>query len=376
MVSVVLLLAANLVEWWCDMALDPRLALETKTPGVVANLQPGLRLGAQIADMPRQAREAKRQEKANIRTDKQNQLMQIYAAWGDEPVTEMNIANFGVAMEEAGFPVDGMTLENAQRAVQMGKNLMAAKMQTSANKNRVVNTAELGGGAMQITYADGRTEVVTPTDEQRKAIEIAQQQQIAYEGDLNKARGKGRAGGAFEAEAEASDVLAEARGKIKEAEAAEAAKGKARGESEVKYRSLKSSLPALQTVVAQLRNLSNEATYTLPGKAYDAVMINMFGHTPKGATASAKYGSLVSNQVLPLLKQTLGAAFTAAEYEKLEATMGNDSYSPEQKQEQLDAFIQNKLLELQSLESEIQMSKPADQKDSANLSDDELLDMY
>jgi len=121
--------------------------------------------------------------------------------------------------------------------------------------------------------------------------------------------------------------------------------GKASQEAEdrAKMDSISARLPALNEVVGELRELSETATHTLAGKARDwgARELGMGG--TEGAVARAKYEAVVSNEVLPLLRETFGAAFTVKEGESLRATLGDPNLSPEEKNAQLDAFIESKL---------------------------------
>jgi hypothetical protein len=137
--------------------------------------------------------------------------------------------------------------------------------------------------------------------------------------------------------------------RVKEAEAA----AKERGEVLTDLSRMKATLPGLQASITQLKKLSNIATYTVAGKAWDAaVRQSGFGAT-EGATARAKFMSIVDNQVLPLLRQTFGAAFTAEEGNRLRATMGDPDLSPEEKNAQLDAFIAQKIRDVESKERQL-----------------------
>ena len=63
--------------------------------------------------------------------------------------------------------------------------------------------------------------------------------------------------------------------------------------------------------------------------------------------------TLINNQVLPLLRQTFGAAFTEREGETLKATMGDPDATPAQKIEQLNAFIDQKVRDIQTKQREV-----------------------
>jgi len=139
--------------------------------------------------------------------------------------------------------------------------------------------------------------------------------------------------------------------KIAEAEAT------SRGESLNNLNRMEASLPGLQDAVSDLRELSAISTSTLGGRLFDiAVQETGFGAT-KGGTARAKLIAIVSNQVLPLLKETFGAAFTVDEAKELKATMGDPNATHESRMAQLDAFIAQKVRSIQGVKSELGMSQ-------------------
>ena len=112
----------------------------------------------------------------------------------------------------------------------------------------------------------------------------------------------------------------------------------------------KAALPGLNDAIAKLKELAPIATSTLGGKIFDvAVKESGFGGT-KGATAKAKFISIINNQVLPLLKPTFGGSFSVQEGESLKATMGDPDASEEEKLAQLDAFIAQKMRDIEAKE--------------------------
>jgi len=136
---------------------------------------------------------------------------------------------------------------------------------------------------------------------------------------------------------------------IKQAEV----EAKSRGESFTSLTKAKAALPGLREVVDKLVQLSDVGTYTLTGRAYDeAVKQAGFGAT-KGSTARVKMTAIVNNQVLPLLRETFGAAFTVAEGESLRATLLDVNAAPEQKKATLDAFIEQKIRDIETKEMEL-----------------------
>jgi hypothetical protein len=132
-----------------------------------------------------------------------------------------------------------------------------------------------------------------------------------------------------------------------------------RGDTLSSLQRSKAALPGLTQAVGQLKELAPFATSTIGGKVFDfAVKQSGFGSTT-GATARAKFVAIVNNQVLPLLKETFGAAFTAQEGESLKATMGDPDASPEEKMVQLDAFIAQKMRDIETRETQLAVEEPS-----------------
>lgn len=116
---------------------------------------------------------------------------------------------------------------------------------------------------------------------------------------------------------------------------------------------MEASLPGVKEVVNELIDLSTIATSTLGGKAFDFVVKQSgFGST-EGADARAKMIAIVDNQVLPLLKETFGAAFTVAEGENLKASLVDPDASPTAKRAQLDAFLAQKERNIRTKQNQV-----------------------
>jgi hypothetical protein len=134
-----------------------------------------------------------------------------------------------------------------------------------------------------------------------------------------------------------------------EAEAAAKKLGTDQGENLALLRSMKAKLPGLERVVDDLDTLADKATYTLTGQLYNEGR-KQIGMAPSdGAVARTQYAATVANQVLPLLRDTFGAQFTAAEGERLLATLGNPDVSPPEKKAVLRAFIEQKKRDIEGL---------------------------
>ena len=125
--------------------------------------------------------------------------------------------------------------------------------------------------------------------------------------------------------------------------------GADQGDNVVLLKSMRAKLPGLEQVVSQLDALAEKATYTIGGQLLNEVSKQTgFGAT-EGAVARTKYKSTVANQVLPLLRDTFGAQFTAAEGERLLATLGDPDVTPAEKQATLHAFIDQKKRDIEGL---------------------------
>lgn len=118
--------------------------------------------------------------------------------------------------------------------------------------------------------------------------------------------------------------------------------GKADAENAALAESIQSKLPGLRVVIDDLTALADTATYTQSGQAMDAVKRELGLPVGQGAIDRASYIAIVDNQVLPLLRDTFGAAFTQKEGESLRATLGDPNKSPAEKKAILNAFIAQK----------------------------------
>jgi hypothetical protein len=118
--------------------------------------------------------------------------------------------------------------------------------------------------------------------------------------------------------------------------------GKEAGEAATRASSGAAALPQLEDAVTELKKLGEVATYTKAGQIRDTFLRETGRQMSEGGVARAKYIAHVANNILPLLRQTFGAAFTAAEGESLKATLGDPDMSPEEKNAVLGAFISDK----------------------------------
>ena len=124
------------------------------------------------------------------------------------------------------------------------------------------------------------------------------------------------------------------------------AKELATAKSELK--TAEATLPRLENVVKNLSTLGKKATYTRAGVAADAAARQLGMKPSEGAIARKEYISMVDNEILPLLKQTFGAAFTEREGQTLKATLGDPDASPEEKDAVLKSFIDSKRAQIET----------------------------
>jgi len=138
------------------------------------------------------------------------------------------------------------------------------------------------------------------------------------------------------------------------------------------YNNMVSKMPELEETVKQLGELGKNATYTTAGQALD-LFRRQSGLDPRqSAVDRASYISMIDNQVLPLLRDTFGAAFTEREGNTLRKTLGDPNTTPAEKQAQLDAFIRQKQKSIESQARKLESySRPSLKQFNQTPSDDD-----
>lgn len=171
-------------------------------------------------------------------------------------------------------------------------------------------------------------------------------------------RGAGLSAGAAQTSKNVADI--ETGGEAARVKAAGAEQGKADVVSGSELVEMQRNMPSLLVVVDQLEALADKATYTKAGKARDEAAKQMGWEPGEGAIARAEYVAVIDNQILPLLRQTFGAAFTQKEGDTLKATLGNPDGSPEEKKAVLRAFIAQKERDLVARGGTVEAQPPDD----------------
>ena len=131
------------------------------------------------------------------------------------------------------------------------------------------------------------------------------------------------------------------------------AEGQSQAETQSEYNSITSKMPGLYQVVDRLSSLADKATYTTGGQMLDWGMKELGMDPREAAVARAEYMVIVDNQILPLLRDTFGAQFTAEEGLRLAKTLGDPDKSPTEKHALLRAFIEQKERDIQGLSTRL-----------------------
>jgi len=134
--------------------------------------------------------------------------------------------------------------------------------------------------------------------------------------------------------------------------------GKTDAENVALAESVSSKMPGLRSVIDNLTSLADTATYTQSGQIMDSVKREFGLPVGQGAIDRSSYIAIVDNQVLPLLKDTFGAAFTVSEGESLRATLGDPNKSPAEKKAILDAFISQKERDVAAMQRKLPVANP------------------
>lgn len=158
--------------------------------------------------------------------------------------------------------------------------------------------------------------------------------------------------------------VASSKAEIESAVSKARVEAKDRGETLTTLSQAQAALPGLTDTINQLKELAPIATSTLGGKLFNAAVKETgFGAT-EGSTARAKFIAIINNQVLPLLKPTFGGSFSVQEGESLKATMGDPDASPAEKLAQLDAFIAQKMRDIEAAETKLGEPQAESPKDT------------
>lgn len=124
--------------------------------------------------------------------------------------------------------------------------------------------------------------------------------------------------------------------------------GKEAAETKAKQERLARNLPAFEQMTGQLIKLADIATYTGAGRLRDALFRTFDAPMSDGGIARERYKQIVSNELLPKLKETFGGQLSDSERENLLATLGDVNLSPEERKAAVQSFIEAKRRQLET----------------------------
>lgn len=123
------------------------------------------------------------------------------------------------------------------------------------------------------------------------------------------------------------------------------------------YNTMQANMPQLLEMVDDLNNLADKTSTSLYSKGKSA-LYKAFNASTDTDDANVAYDNMVDNNILPLLRQTFGAAFTEREGERLKATLGNKGMTAAQRKQALNNFITQKQREMESKKRKIDAYNP------------------
>lgn len=140
---------------------------------------------------------------------------------------------------------------------------------------------------------------------------------------------------------------------VNAANASAVAQAEATGKAKSDLADAQSTFPQLDTTIGQLKDMSSKMTYTKAGQLRDSIITQLGMPATEGAVQREKYINTVRDVLFPQLRQIFGAQFTAAEGERLIATLGNPDKTPQERNAALDAFIEQKKMHIQSMQRRV-----------------------
>ena len=219
-----------------------------------------------------------------------------------------------------------------------------SNMQASAGgSDTVQSSVPLDDGTTVIIMRNGSRRVLAPDGTELSgqaaadAILAAREYTVANQTAIYQGRTTGTNTANMNTGGQASAVVSEG-----------TALGKANAEDAIQLRTMQRNMPGLEDTVSRLDELSGRASYGKAAVLADDARRALGKEVSPGGIARAEYIAIVDNEILPLLKQTFGAAFTEEEGARLRATLGNEDATPAERRASLDAFIKQKKAQIQS----------------------------
>jgi hypothetical protein len=375
------------------MAIDPRIAMQGKSPQAsqAINIFENALMNSQTRDIRQQKADqqallAPFQLEQAKRADSQGRQQQILKSVNDFAIGNQSIINDTqstgdftrlrgaleqrkLQLQQQGLPIEttdeGLALIDAGQGGQVVSALGDAVRLYNQQQGRGASAGQREFQNLLTIAQDPNATELERNSAKRALGSMAKvgtsaQERIAQDEILGKQVVAQKSAEASGAEVGKSKVQLKFKPQINKAVKLAEKEATERGEVLTDLGRMEASLPGVKEVVDELLELSDIATSTLGGKAFDFVVKQSgFGST-KGATAKAKMEAIVDNQVLPLLKETFGAAFTATEGEALKASLVNPDSSPAQRKAQLEAFLAQKERNIRTKQTQAINTQPAE----------------
>ena len=375
------------------MAIDPRIAMQGKSPQAsqAINIFENALMNSQTRDIRQQQADqqallAPFQLEQAKRADSQGRQQQILKSVNDFAIGNQSIINDAqstgdftrlrgaleqrkLQLQQQGLPTEttdeGLALIDAGQGGQVVSALGDAVRLYNQQQGRGVSAGQREFQNLLTIAQDPNATELERNSAKRALGSMAKvgtsaQERIAQDEILGKQVVAQKSAEASGAEVGKSKAQLKFKPQINKAVKLAEKEATERGEVLTDLGRMEASLPGVKEVVNELLELSDIATSTLGGKAFDFVVKQSgFGST-KGATAKAKMEAIVDNQVLPLLKETFGAAFTATEGEALKASLVNPDSSPAQRKAQLEAFLAQKERNIRTKQTQAINTQPAE----------------
>jgi hypothetical protein len=375
------------------MAIDPRIAMQGKSPQAsqAINIFENALMNSQTRDIRQQKADqqallAPFQLEQAKRADSQGRQQQILKSVNDFAIGNQSIINDTqstgdftrlrgaleqrkLQLQQQGLPIEttdeGLALIDAGQGGQVVSALGDSVRLYNQQQGRGASAGQREFQNLLTIAQDPNATELERNSAKRALGSMAKvgtsaQERIAQDEILGKQVVAQKSAEASGAEVGKSKVQLKFKPQINKAVKLAEKEATERGEVLTDLGRMEASLPGVKEVVDELLELSDIATSTLGGKAFDFVVKQSgFGST-KGATAKAKMEAIVDNQVLPLLKETFGAAFTATEGEALKASLVNPDSSPAQRKAQLEAFLAQKERNIRTKQTQAINTQPAE----------------
>ena len=348
------------------MALDPNIYQNIDT-------QYGLKLASLMDPVARQQRETAAESASLENAARRMQVMQSMQQMKAAPALQQRAEQARIAEQKkqnsqeldmfiansisSGMPKEQVFQSAAQRAKQYGFNddetraglepLMTLQDPREIHKHYLTSAMpeEAGKAKLKQMFQEPKAGM---TQEQQRGQIIFDNQGNAY--NVNPYTNEVRPVSTGGKQIQGAQYAPSLQGQISGARAIGTETGKATGEAITGLKDIQSQMPNLEKLVTDLSDLGKKATYTKTGQALDITKRQLGMGVGTGAVARKEYISKVDNEILPLLRQTFGAAFTVKEGESLRATLGDPDASPEEKDAVLRSFITTKKAQIGSLQ--------------------------